>query len=146
MYLQKGLYSFTSHWHDVWECLCHFMVIFVEFPPKATTTGWCFQASELCCHWLRQDIPTAPKTSAIPAKAITCCCPKVKLKGSLFKVCKNPFWFRNMVLGGTWRLLCSNTSVWHEHATYCFSQRDHKWSRSQNLGYSIPGSLSSAVT
>ena len=43
-----------------------------------------------------------PKTSAFPAKAITRCWPKVKWRGTLFKVCKIPSLFNYVVLGGTW--------------------------------------------
>lgn len=126
------------------------MVIFVEFPPRTTTTGSFFQARELCCYRLRQDIPTTPKTSTVPAKAITCRCPESKVERFFSLKCvKFPpsliMWC--WVEPGGYSLSALRFNIRAFSMQHIGSHREiGSTADPKNLGYSIPGSLSSVVT
>lgn len=107
----------TMHTNTCWLdiLVCHIMVILLGFLFKTTTTGSYFRAKELCRYRLRQDIPSSPKTSTVPARAIPRSpAMRAKWRGPLFKACKMPSQFNYVALGGTQRLLpslCFNISA-----------------------------------
>lgn len=83
----------TMHTNTCWLdiLVCHIMVILLGFLFKTTTTGSYFRAKELCRYRLRQDIPSSPKTSTVPARAIPRSpAMRAKWRGPLFKACKMP--------------------------------------------------------